>query len=242
MNANPYDPPNTPIESPTDVVDRAQRDELATLVRQFLEEDVAAFEFDERLDGFRNSGDSAVRFVAQAVWFHYDDCDDHLVALSKPEWDYFQRLLLLLESNHCVQTMSVRRWSPSQLIALLSLLGFLWGAFHVGWGYQLLLVAVPFGIISIGISWLRRSTVNVGPYDAIIFPFATFSDLRSTYDNLRFKKSRYPQRIKTRRIRSPFMNGVYQLQFYVMWLILSPIALVVQVFPQAETQTRVIVA
>ncbi len=242
MNANPYDPPNTPMESATDIVDRAQRDELATVVRQFLDEDVTAFEFDERLDGFRNSPDSAVRFVAQAVWFHYDDCDDHLVALAKPEWDYFQRLLLLLESNRCVQTTSLRRWSLWQLIAFLSLLGFLWVAFHIGWGYHLLLAAVPFGIISIGISWLRRTTTNVGPYDPIIFPFASFSDLKATYDNVTFNKSRYPQHIKTRKIRSPFMNGVYQFQFYVIWLMLSPIALVIQVFPPAETHTRVIVA
>jgi len=242
MNANPYDPPNTPFESPTDVVDRTQRDALAAVVRQFLDDDVTAFEFDEQLDEFRNSSDSAVRFVAQAVWLHYDDCDDHLVALAKPEWDYFQRLLLLLESNRCVQTKISRRWSLSQLIALLSLLGFLWVAFQVGWGYHLLIAAVPFGIISIGISWLRRTTVNVGPYDPIIFPFATFSDLKSTYDGVVFKKSRYPQRMKTRRIRSPFMSGVYQIQFYVMWLMLSPIALVIQVFPPAETHTRVIVA
>lgn len=242
MNPNPYDLPNTPIETPTDMVDRAQRDELAAVVRQFLNEDVTAFEFDERLDEFRNSPDSAVCFVAQAVWFHYDDCDDHLVALAKPEWDYFQRLLLLLESNRCVQTEISRRWSLSQLIALLSLLAFLWIAFQLGWGYHLLIAAVPFGIISVGISWLRRTTANVGPYDPIIFPFATFSDLKSTYDSVVFRKCRYPKRINARRVRSPVMNGVYQLQFYLMWLMLSPIALVIQVFPRTETHARVIVA
>lgn len=242
MNPNPYEPPTTHIEAPTDVVDRARRDDLAAVVRQFLDEDVTAFEFDERLDEFRNSPDSAVRFVAQAVWFHYDDCDDHLVALAKPEWDYFQRLLLLLESNRCVQTKISRRWSLTQLIALLSLFGFLWVAFHLGWGYHLFIPAMPFGIISIGISRLQRTTVNVGPYDPIILPFATFSDLKSTYDSIVFTKSRYPNRINARRIRSPFMNGVYQLQFYLMWLMLSPIALVIQALPRTETCTRVIVA
>lgn len=242
MNPNPYDPPNTPIEAPTDIVDRAQRDELAAVVRQFLDEYVTAFEFDERLDEYRNSPDSAVRFVAQAVWFLYDDCDDHLVALTKPEWDYLQRLLLLLESNRCVETKISRRWSHTQLIALLSFFGFLGVAFQLGWGYHLLVAAVPFGLISIGISWLRRTTINVGPYDPIIVPFATFSDLKSTYDSVVFTKSRYPNRINARRIRSPFMNGFYQLQFYAMWLMLSPIALVIQVFPPTETHTRVIVA
>lgn len=133
-----------------------------------------------------------------------------------------------------------RRWSLSQPIALLSILGYLWVAFQVGWGYPLLMAAVPFGIISIGISWLRCTTVNSGPYDPTIFPFASFSDLKSTYDSVLFRKSRYPQRIKTRRIRSPSMNAVYQLQFYVMWLMVSPIALGIQARPPVETRTRVI--
>lgn len=131
MNPNPYDPPNTPIETPTNMVDRAQRKELATVVRQFLNEDVTAFEFDERLDEFRNSPDSAARFVAQAVWFHDDDFDGHLVALATPEWDCFQRLLLLLESSRCVQTKISRRWSLSQRIA------FLRAAYHgQGWSVR----------------------------------------------------------------------------------------------------------
>jgi len=242
MNPNPYDPPNTSMEPPTEIVDRKRRDELATVVRRFLDEDITAFDFDEQLDDFRDSPDSAVRFVAHAVWYHYDDCDDHLVTLSKPEWDYFQRLLLLLESDGGVQTTTSRRWSISQVVAFIALLGFAWVGFHLGWGSQLLVAAIPFGIVSMGISWFRRTTAEVGPYDPIIFPFATFSDLKSTYEADTFKKSRYPRHIQSRRIRSPIMNAVYQFQFYVMWSVLSPIALLFQMLPAMETQTRVIAA
>jgi hypothetical protein len=180
MNPNPYDPPSTPTEPLTDIVDRKQRVELTAVVRRFLHEDITAFEFDEQLGDFRNSPDSAIRFVAQAVWYHYDDCDDHLVTLSKPEWDYFQRLLLLLESDAGVQTTTFRRWSMSQVVAFIALLSFAWVGFHLGWGSQLLVAAIPFGTVSIGISLFHRITVASGPYDPIIFPFATFSALRST--------------------------------------------------------------
>jgi hypothetical protein len=40
-------------------------------------------------------------------------------------------------------------------MALISLLGFVWTALYVGWGYQLLVAAIPFGLLSIGISRLR---------------------------------------------------------------------------------------
>ena len=43
--------------------------------------------------------DSTVKFVNRVMWFHYDDCKDHKIVASKQEWDYFNRLLLLLESE-----------------------------------------------------------------------------------------------------------------------------------------------
>ncbi|MEZ6109913.1 MAG: hypothetical protein R3C99_02680 [Pirellulaceae bacterium] len=241
MTPNPYEPPTSAVELRSDIVDRTQRDEFAESIRRFLDESITAFEFDELVDNYRDSQDSAVRFVAQAVWYHYDDCDDHLVSLSKPEWDYFQRLLLLLESNSRVQSRNSRRWSVSQLVALCSLLGFAWIAFHIGWSSGLLLAAMPFGIISIGIARLQRPVATHGPYDQLVFPFKTLSDLRATYHAVKFRKTRFPQHIQSRIVRSPFMCGVYQLQFYLAWLMLSPLALVSQLLPATETHTEVIV-
>lgn len=242
MNPNPYDPPGVPCEPADDIVDRGERTALRSVICRFLSDEVTAFEFDELLDDFRDSHDSAVRFVAEAVWFHYDDCDDHLVALSKPEWDYFQRLLLLLDSDRHVATVESRRWSASQLLALAGVLCFLTVASVWGWGYHLLLATIPLGCISIAISWRRSEATEVGPYEQIIFPFSTFADLRSAHDSVAFRKVRYPREMQSRRIRSPFMTALYQLQFYASWLILSPIALGFQMFPLRATQARVIAA
>ena len=77
----------------------AQRDALATVVRQFLDGEIGSFKFDDILDDYRDSRDSAVRFVSLALWYHYDDLEDHKVVASKEEWDFFQRLLLILRSD-----------------------------------------------------------------------------------------------------------------------------------------------
>lgn len=220
--------------------DRESRAALADTIRQFLDERKTAFEFDEALDPFRDSRDPTVRFVAQRVWFHYDDCQDHLVAMSKAEWDYFQRLLLLLESDCHITTATVRRWSWTQMVALGCLCGYGWCVWQFGWGEQLLAFAIPFGIVSIAISVLRCRTRPPAPYAEVLVPFSSFAELSAAYCSARgFRKRRYPQAITTRRIRSRVAEFGLRLRFYSLWLMLSPLPLLVQTFPLTETQTEI---
>lgn len=117
-----------------------------------------AFEFDEQLDEFRNAGDPVIDYVVNSVWFHYDDCDDHLVCFNKQQWDFFQRLLLVLASDCQVESDVVAElfWrQPVAAAALLASAGFAW---QLGWGYHLLILAVPFGLVSIAISFWDPSS------------------------------------------------------------------------------------
>jgi hypothetical protein len=235
MKPNPYEPPGALSAKPGDIVDRARRNELAALVRRFLNEKDSAFEFDGQVAKFGDSPDSAIRFVVHAVWFHYDGCADHLVDLSKPEWDYFQRLLLLLESNHSVRSASTCRWSFLQLFAAVALIEYVAIAHQVGWRLQLILSGIPFGIVSICLAYLRYHRVGVGPYDTILFPFTSFDELRAAYDSARFKKMRYPFRQKARRVRPAFVDILLHIQFYVLWSIFAPIVLFFQLFPVVDS-------
>ena len=228
-----------PKQATADPVDRRQRSELAATIRRFLHEEITGFEFDELLDPFHDSRDSAVRFVASAVWYHYDDCRDHLAALSKPEWDYFQRLLLLLESDRVVHSETVRRWSWSQLIACLGLLGFVYAALQIGWGYELIAAAVPLGLLSIGISYSRRPSEVDDPYEPMVFPFGSFADLKAAYVRARFKKARYPGDLDRRPIQPPLLRIIYATWFHALWLILSPVVLGLQMLPRRSTRVRV---
>ena len=153
VTQNPDDPPGSDC---TDVPTLAPtRDALAKVIRAFLASEITAFQFDEQLDPFRDSNDCVIRHVVDAVWYHYDDCDDHLVCFSKQQWDYFQRLLLVLASDCRIEMESVRAWSLKQLIAAISLCLFLTFAHQSGRGYHLLILSIPFGVVSIALSLWR---------------------------------------------------------------------------------------
>jgi hypothetical protein len=219
------------------------RQSLIRTIQAFLESDITAFEFDERLDAFRDSDDLVIQHVVEAVWYHYDDFDDHFVCITKSEWDYFQRLLLVLASDCRIEQEAERQWSFKQLIAATSLCAFLYFAWQTGWGNHLFLLAIPFGFISIALSsWHRPVAMDDAPYRTSIFPFATFADLATAYRSTGFRKSQYPKQIASRTIRSPFMAAFWQLHAFAVWLMLSPIPLLFQTLPDTRMETRVVAA
>jgi len=216
------------------VIDRDARNGLSALIRRYLDEDIMAFDLDEALDDFRDSSDSGVTFVAESLWYHYDDCDDHLIVASKPQWDYFQRLLLLLESNSTVSTERHRQWSATQIVAVFSLLMCVLIAIQTGVGSHLFIFFIPFGLCSIVISQFRRPAIDAGPYDEIITPFASIRDLRVAYNSASsFRKRQYPRRIESRLIRSTVLSAFWTVHMYVMWAILAPAPLFTQCWPIA---------
>jgi len=221
------------------MIDRDARSKLAGLIRRYLNEEIKAFEFDDALDDFRDSPDTGVTFVSDALWSHYDDCDNHLVVLSKPEWNYFQRLLLLLESNSTVTTTRSRKWSLAQVGAAALLLACVCIIFRTGFGSHLFIFFIPIGVGSIVISRLRRPEVQLRPYDAIVIPFGSIRDLRIAYKSTLFRKRRYPKLLDARQIRSPTMNAFLLAHYYITWLTLAPFPLLVQCLPTTVTVTTV---
>lgn len=208
-------------------------------MREFLSGELTAFEFDEELDVYRDADDEIVRFVASVVWYHYDDCEDHYVCLSKPEWDFFQRLLLLLASDCRLETSTRRIWSARQLVAVAALTTFTSFAFQFGWGQQLLVLAIPFGFVSMVLAyWPRAPRPPADPYLPVIYPFATLSDLETAYHATGFRKVRYPRQAGHLEIRSPFMNAVNQIQAHLMWCLFAPLPLFFQCFPRSENHTQ----
>ncbi|APZ94147.1 hypothetical protein [Fuerstiella marisgermanici] len=236
MSSNPYAPPKM-VEDEVPQVPTT-RAGLAALIRSFLDGEIKALDFDDRLDAFRSANDPVMEHVAYASWFHYDDFVDHYACLSKQEWDYFQRLLLMLDSDCTIEVTSRRIWSVRQLVAAVALCGFLYLAVQAGWGKHLSILAVPFGVISILLAYLHRHEDSAGdPYESIIYPFATLSDLETAYRSAVFRKTQYPKHRPAHRIRSPFMDKFHSLYLHVIWLIFSPIVLLFQAFPQNDSRT-----
>ncbi len=142
---------------------RYDRDALAEVINRYLTDDLSAFKFDEALaDISARTKDQTVQHVAGLLWYHYDDLEDHKGVASKVEWDFFQRLLLLLKSDaDLVEETGKRRWTAS------------------------------------------------------------------------------PLRLGSRQIRGPVSEAFNWLHFVVVWLLFSPVALLLQALPEREQRLKV---
>ena len=224
------------------IVDRNARDRIAAEVRRFLDGETTAFEFDDAIFNIEST-DLTVKDIVQRLWFHYDDCKDHRVTLSKPEWDYFQRLLLILESDrHVIAERNRTHWGLTQLVAIIALVGFALCAWQFGFGRQLLAIAVPFGVISMGISaWRHLSPPQPDDAAMALIPFSSVAEMRATYTSVGiFRKTPYRHELADVRIRSPFMNAIMWIPTCIVWLMLSPAVLIFQMLPHRDSKTRVV--
>lgn len=240
MDSTQIPPPNQSGAGRSGMVDRGQRNRLAALIRRYLAGEVRSYGFQEQLAEFRDSPDSAVRFVAKQEWIFYGDTEDIPALLSKPEWDFTQRLLLLLESDCVVRETVSLQWSVTQGFALLALLGLLWIGDQQGWGYHLLALAIPFGLVPAVIMWVGDDSPP-SPSDQALFPFANIPELKSVCQAVGFRKARYPERMKEQ-LLGLRPGSTSQITMYLVLLILSPILLFSQVFPSKKTYVRVVTA
>lgn len=219
------------------MIDRAARDQVISAFEAYLDDRLTAFEFDDRLQAIE-SEDRTVNEVIHAAWFHYDDCKDHKVRLSKLEWDYFQRLLLVLGSDAELTSSASRRWSWDHGMAWLAFVAFVGLSFVVGWGWHLVGWAVPFGIVSLGINRYRRLREPVfEPRQAACTPFESFSQIRRVRSQFPgFRKRRYRSEVGDRKIRSEAEESFYRALSYGYWLVFSPLILLFQGFPSSSDQ------
>ena len=238
MDSSPVPSPSQSVAERNDTVDRGQRDRLAALIRRYLAGEVRSYGFRDQLAEFKDSNDSAVRFVAKQEWCFYGDTEDIPALLSKPQWDFTQRLLLLLESNSVVRETVSLQWSVLQGFALLTLLGFLWVGYQQGWSDYFFAVAIPFGLVPAAIIWVGREP-SPRPFDQSLFPFATIAELKSACQSLGFRKARYPERMK-QQVLSLQAGDFTRILMYFLRLILLPCTLFFKVFPVRKSQVRVV--
>jgi hypothetical protein len=77
---------------------RYDREALVEVINRYLSDELTAFKLDDALsDIAARTKDETVNHVADLFWYHYDDVEDHKVVASKEQWDFFQRLLLILK-------------------------------------------------------------------------------------------------------------------------------------------------
>ncbi len=214
------------------MIDRKARDQTITAIEEYLDDKLSAFDFDDRLSGIE-SDDQTVNEIVQAAWYSYDDCTDHKVVLSKQGWDYFQRLLLILKSDAELSSSVVKRWSWDHALAMTALGSFVGLAFLVGWGSQIFILAVPFGVISILINvYRRRRSSELSGYEIACIPFDSYSQIRWLRHQVpAFRKRQYRTELQGRKIRSPAAELFTWAISYCHWIAFSPFVLLFQGFP-----------
>ena len=216
---------------------------MAKAIRSYMNEESTAFQFDEALfEASTGTNDKTVQSVRRALWFFYDDCKDHKIVGTKEVWDYFNRVLLLLESDGEMETVrSWRQWHPLQGVAALLFLAFAVIAIRVGFGQHLFAYALPFGPPSMLIAWLnarrRRQTVNTS--ETALTPFPSVSSLLAARRRAGgFMRRRYPKAVAGRRIRDPVIEKLMWVPWSIAWCMFSPAALFFQMLPERESETR----
>lgn len=223
-------------------IDRKSRDALAAAINRFLDGQTTAFQFDDEIFGIK-SDDPTVAHIVCELWFFYDDCKDHKARLSKEAWDYFQRLILVLQSDGHIATVKRRRWDSTQLAAVAALLLFVYAASWLGFGVQLLALAIPFGLVSIAISWrrCRQTARNADKTTILLAPFSSLSELIHLRRSVpRFRKRKYPAGMTPFKIRTPLEETAIKLTNYAAWLFLSPLLLMYQALPMTQAEIRVV--
>lgn len=223
---------------------RYDRDSLVEVINRYLSEGLTAFGLDEALSeiGARTK-DETVKQVVDLFWYHYDDVQDHKVVASKEEWDYFQRLLLILKSDADIVTdRGKRKWTARQAVAAVCLALCGLAVAKTGFGYHLLWTTVPLGIVSMLLAhWRSRVEADRLHEQTPLLPFGSVSGLLSLRRKLNsFAKARYPARLGSRQIRGPVSAALMWLHFGAAWLICSPVALIVQMLPEPEHRWKVV--
>lgn len=225
------------------MVDRKRRDELIEIIERFLDERTTAFEElgDELFELLGSTKDAAVSDVAEAMVYFCDDVDNQQVRLNKAEWDYIQRLLLLLKSDCRMETTRHRRWSWRQAAAACAVVLLAWLAWQLGWGMQL--AALPLAAFPLSVL-LRRcdkfAIVEPPEPENSVFPFDSTAQILAVRRRLPdFRKRRFPPRVArepSNRLKEIWATA----QMYAAWLVYSPVVLLLQMLPTTAVETRVV--
>jgi hypothetical protein len=232
------------------MVDVQARNHMASALRSYMDEEITAFALDDALFlAVASTEDQTVKQMGTALWFHYDDLTEHKVVASKEAWDYFNRILLLLESDgELVAQKPVRRWHLRQAIAAVCLVAFSSIVLLTGFGLHLLVLVIPFGLASMALAWWSsRGLRKREKAEEFVAPFSSITNLLSTRRQVAgFKKSQYPRELAIRRIRGPLLElfmmlpyGMGLLMLLPVWLMFAPLFLFFQMFPSAESKATI---
>jgi hypothetical protein len=223
-------------------IDRKNREKLVNAIERYLADKTKSDTFDDEIDEISYaSNDPTVAHVVDLLWCHYSDLRNHKAALSKEEWDYFYRLMLLLKSDAHIEVEKRKLWCFTQVCATVAFAVFAIFIVWFGIGMYLFAIYIPCIVLSVLLSYLLgRSVLQLTPMQQVLTPFSSISEILKVRRSVRgFKKRRYPPHMKFRLILHALIDLLYLIPFYVLGLVFGPLFLVPQLFPETIIHSRV---
>lgn len=234
------------------MIDPKARQKLKESIEGYLDEQITAFEFDEQLQEIETE-DESVQEAISNLWLFYDDCKDHKIVARKEDWDFFQRLLLFLNSNleiaDLYENESRTKRNFTQLAAVIALLI---QASMLLQGQHWLAITALGALATVPIWIIRRRHLNQlftdqerldsQRWQQKFYPFSNVSQMRRFATETSFHKAPYPKHLEDREIRNVREHRLMMLSshlcLYSMHLILSPAILLFECFPTKDSLLR----
>ncbi|MFI4912905.1 MAG: hypothetical protein ACIAQZ_14680 [Sedimentisphaeraceae bacterium JB056] len=238
------------------MVDRKERNDLIAAIKAYTNKEINAFRFDDIIMDEMEPHDDTVHELIHLLWCTYSDFKDYEVDLNC--WDFYQRTILLLESDAKLSVISNKTWNIRQLLAAISFGIYLYIALQIGWDFDLFKLLFPIGLTSILLhKWSQKSKerkykeeMDKQPVKAETFPFASLSELRKTRSKVtKFKKDVLPYELKrktytakqsSKSLLRKTLDMISENAYIILWAMFSPFMLVYQIFPDSEKTYRVI--
>ena len=212
-----------------------ERTDLAELFAHYLkgtlvdDANMAAW---ERLS---KSNDPTIRNGCQILGEQVDDTLFDVQLLDKPEWDYLERVRLALLGNASIVKRNKFRFGWRNALYGLGFFAFVLLAIQFGLGYHLLPATAFLGLVIFGVSNFFPEPTSRLPYQSIISPFTSFSNLKHAHTNATsFEKIRYNR--SERKRASPVLDCVCAVIALIAMAALSPLFLLVLAFPDTEPE------
>jgi len=227
------------------MIDPKARRKLKRSIGDYLDEKSTAFEFDEQLQDIETEDESVQQAIAN-LWLFYDDCKDHKIVARKEDWDFFQRLILFMDSDLEIADLyddeKRTKRNFTQLAALTALLiqvfmfiqGLDWSAVTVLGA----LVSIPIWIVRrryLDQLFTKRERSDSLRWQQKFYPFIGLGQMKRLAAKVDFHKAPYPKHLEDREIRKKsehrLMMTYSYLCIYGLHLIVSPAILLFEYFP-----------
>lgn len=190
-----------------------------------------------------DSQDRTIRYVAHEMWGFYDDLKDHPIVVLKEEWDYLNRLLLLLESDYELNEEKLcYTWHWSQALAAMAFVGFVFAAWRTGISPAFFFAWLVCGAVVCTVAWVNsRQDARLNPLrKRALDPFPSIASLLAVRRSVPgFTRNRWQEWLSQREIRSKVSTAILYMNGTLAVLLLSPLILLWQMTPRKRSSISI---